>query len=153
MKLSLPGQRFPARFSALPEILRLIANTERAGLDAATLLRAQTAVEELFANSIHHGYGGESDKPVWLSVTTDGNRLVISYSDASRSFDPFATLDDAAHVIDDDGEATRLGGVGRHLVRGLADQSHYRRTGPAEDGRNEITLEFSPRPKPSTDPE
>jgi anti-sigma regulatory factor (Ser/Thr protein kinase) len=141
----LPGHRFPASFSALPSLLAFIAEKATADVDAATLLRAQTAVEELFANSIHHGYGQESDAPVWLDVSLTADVLCIEYADAAPAFDPLAGLDISAHVIDDDGESARIGGVGRHLVRGLADQSSYRRTGTDENGRNEVSLAFLPR--------
>ncbi len=141
----LTGHRFPASFSALPSLLAFIAEKAIADVDAATLLRAQTAVEELFANSIHHGYGKESNEPVWLDVSLTADVLRIDYADAAPAFDPLAGLDNAGHVIDDDGESTRIGGVGRHLVRGLADQSSYRRTGTDDNGRNEVSLAFLSR--------
>jgi anti-sigma regulatory factor (Ser/Thr protein kinase) len=132
----------PARFSALPQLLAPLAPAAQAvvapGL-TRTLLRAQLAVEELFANSIHHGYGGESDQPVWLSVALQGDALQVTYADQAAAFDPFAAIEPP-----DDNPATpvdgrKVGGLGRLLVRELAGRCAYKR----EEGRNVTVLEFN----------
>ena len=132
----------PARFAALPQLLAPLApaaqGVESPGL-TRTLLRAQLAVEELFANSIHHGYGEESDQPVWLSVALQGDTLQVVYIDQAAAFDPFASIeppdDDPATPVD----GRKLGGLGRLLVRELAGHCAYKREG----GRNVIRLEFA----------
>jgi anti-sigma regulatory factor (Ser/Thr protein kinase) len=131
----------PARLSALPQLLAPLAPAAQAvvapGL-TRTLLRAQLAVEELFANSIHHGYGGESDQPVWLSVALQGDALQVTYADQAAAFDPFAAIeppdDNPATPVD----SRKIGGLGRLLVRELAARCAYRREGK----RNVIRLEF-----------
>ncbi len=135
----------PARFSALPQLLAPLAPAAQAVASPAltrTLLRAQLAVEELFANSIHHGYGQESDQPVWLGVTLQGNTLQLVYADQAAAFDPFAAIEapdaDPTTPLD----KRKVGGLGRLLVRELADHCAYRR----EDGRNVTMLEFSVSP-------
>ena len=132
----------PARFAALPQLLAPLApaaqGVESPGL-TRTLLRAQLAVEELFANSIHHGYGEESDQPVWLSVALQGDTLQVVYIDQAAAFDPFAAIerpdDDPATPVD----GRKLGGLGRLLVRELAGHCAYQREGE----RNVIRLEFA----------
>lgn len=131
----------PARFSALPQLLAPLAPAAQAVVSPGltqTLLRAQVAVEELFANSIHHGYGEESDQPVWLSVALQGDTLRVVYADQAAAFDPFAAIeppnDDPTTSVDD----RKLGGLGRLLVRELANHCTYQR----EDGRNVTRLEF-----------
>ena len=132
----------PARFSALPQLLAPLAPAAQGVVSPGltrTLLRAQLAVEELFANSIHHGYGEESDQLVWLSVTLQGDTLQVVYADQAAAFDPFAAIeprdDDPANPIN----GRKLGGLGRRLVRELAGRCAYRREG----GRNVTRLEFA----------
>lgn len=131
----------PARFSALRELLApLSAGESRIGEEAyvQTLLRAQLAVEELFANSIHHGYGEESDRSVWLAVEHHDEMLRVTYADAARAFDPFDTIKPLSEIVEIPLEERHVGGLGRLLVRELAQRCEYRR----EDGRNVTVLEF-----------
>jgi len=137
-----------ARFSALPQLLAplspsasWVANPQ----DAKTLLQAQIAVEELFANSIHHGYGGESDQPVWLSVEQDGATLRVVYVDQAQEFDPFSSINDHDDEPDATVEKRLVGGLGRLLVRELARNCTYAR----EADRNVTQLEFALAPPPA----
>jgi anti-sigma regulatory factor (Ser/Thr protein kinase) len=135
----------PARFSALPQRLAPLAPLAPAAQAVVapgltrTLLRAQLAVEELFANSIHHGYGEESDQPVWLSVSLQGDTLQVTYADQAAAFDPFAAIEplDGNPATPVDGR--KVGGLGRLLVRELAGRCAYKR----EEGRNVTVLEFN----------
>lgn len=143
MTLSKRSLNVPARFASLAELLAPLAAKLRVDAvtrdaTASTLLRAQTVVEELFANSIHHGYQGESNQLVWLDICPDERQLQIIYADAAEPYDPLADLVSATPVIDDAGHASRLGGAGRHLVAELPDRCHYRR----REGRNELVCEF-----------
>lgn len=133
----------PARFASLASLLAPLATN--AGLDglertnrAGTLLRAQTVVEELFANTIQHGYQGESDNLVWLAISPEDGQLKITYADAAPPYDPLADLSAAPLIIDDLGHANRIGGAGRYLVAQLPDRCHYQR----REGRNELVCEF-----------
>lgn len=133
-----------AKFSALASLLGPLTRPSPAtgvAVDANTLLRAQTAVEELFANSVHHGYGGESEQPVWLTVESRGTVLHVIYADAAAAFDPFASLQALTDIEEISIGARRVGGLGRLLVRELADRCVYRYC----DGRNVTELEFHPR--------
>jgi len=137
-----------AQFSALPQLLAPLAPDAlwvSAPHEGQTLLRAQLAVEELFANSVHHGYGGESESPVWLTIERDTTVLRIIYSDQAAAFDPFTAI---KTPTDDPGaslEGREVGGVGRLLVRELARRSSYARM----SDRNVTTLEFALGPKPA----
>ena len=139
----------PARFAALPRLLAPLAPAAQAVASpelTRALLRAQLAVEELFANSIHHGYGEESDQPVWLSVALQADTLYLVYADQAAAFDPFAAIetpdDDPAAPLD----GRRVGGLGRLLVRELAGQCAYGREGE----RNVTRLEFPVSPQHPT---
>lgn len=131
-----------ARFSALSELLAALEpDSDRAGrkMDAHALLRAQVAIEELFANSIEHGYGRECDEPVWLSATRADDVLCVVYADAAAAFDPFSTLKPLSEIPSIPLEEHRVGGLGRLLVKELAQHCEYRR----ENGRNVVLLNFS----------
>ena len=70
--LSLPGGErrvFAARMTALPATATFIdAFCARNGLASADALRLTLVVEELFTNSVVHGYGGDSDAPIEVSL-------------------------------------------------------------------------------------
>ncbi len=137
----------PARFSSLPQLLAMLSTHAVAPEHVPSLLRAQLAVEELFVNSIHHGYGQETDHPVWLTVQHGDTVLRVVYTDQAQAFNPLspdiAMSDDAG----DDIEAhktgqrigERIGGVGLRLIVNLARCGHYTR----EEGRNVTQLEFA----------
>jgi anti-sigma regulatory factor (Ser/Thr protein kinase) len=127
----------------LADLLALISSgLSRVGsdFDHKVPFRAYLAVEELFANTIHHGYGKESDAQVWLTVEIDASSLRITYVDAAAEFDPFAGNFDsvAAEGIEDQ----RVGGLGRLLIKETAYRCAYRR----EAGRNIVTLEYALKP-------
>lgn len=128
-----------ARFSSLPELLGLISyglNSVNADPHQKIKLRASLAVEELFANSIHHGYGKESDAKVYLTVELDALSMRIIYEDTAAAFDPFAS---EREILPTSGVGDlRVGGLGCLLVKEVAQHHVYRR----EAGRNIVILEF-----------
>lgn len=131
-----------ARFSSLPALLSIIPADAGGAASSArhrAAMRATLAVEELFANSIHHGYEGESDQPVWLSVEHRDTSLHVTYMDAAAEFDPFADLAGFSGHVDAELEHRRIGGLGRMLMKETARHCAYRREG----GRNVITLEYA----------
>lgn len=134
--------RFPATMTSLPAIHELIGQLA-SGSGHAVLMRAQTAVEELFANSIHHGYpapGIGSSVDIGVSVTLEGLR--IRYEDWGPAFNPFEGLDEAREQAMQPIELQPVGGLGRLIVHGLADDASYVRDGD----RNRIDLLFADRP-------
>lgn len=135
---------FPARLDALPDLLAHL-QTAASGLDMGSLLRAETALEELFVNSVHYGYQlwpDDGEPPsVWLGVSIAGDSVHLSYQDLGVAFDPFSGLEQVTSSLDAPLEDRHIGGLGRLLVQRLADHSGYHR----EDGRNCIELRFDPR--------
>jgi serine/threonine-protein kinase RsbW len=109
------------------------------GMDARLVMRLRLAVEELFVNTVTHGYGGDCDAPVEVTVLIEGKRIVLIYEDAAPPFDPFARVDrpDAAAPV----EARDVGHLGVFLITQLAERCHYARTGE----RNCVTVELSVR--------
>lgn len=137
-----PLYRFPAQMESLDALLLYL---EKAAVhaDRATVLRAQTAVEELFANSVLHGNKAhEAQASVWLGVTQRDGDLALRYEDAFAAFDPFQNLDAVARLTEIAMEHRPIGGLGRLLVYQLADQARYTR----QADRNCIDLLFLRRP-------
>src|SRR5690606_19975307 len=100
-------------------------------------LRAELVIEELFTNTVRHGYRGECDHPVWLHALPSPGTLCLTYQDAASPFDPLAVeLAEAATA------ARCIGGQGIRLIRSLASSVAYRR---AEE-RNILTLLFAMPP-------
>jgi len=125
-----------ARFSSLGILLDRVATAcQEAGLDNDTRKRAELAVEELFANTINHAYGGESDRPVWLHVLVTPDGIKIDYQDSGPTFAPFASQD--VHV-ENPSHKTTAGGFGISLINTMPNTRAYSR----QDGHNVILLEF-----------
>lgn len=131
-----PDQPVCARFSSLAILLRHVVEASRlAGMDDEKQKFVELVIEELFANTIHHAYGGESDLPVWLQTEVTENGLGIVYQDVGQAFSPFSP--DYA-LTTDVPEDHRIGGLGIALINRLPDQHNYQRLGE----RNVMTLHF-----------
>lgn len=122
---------FPARFAALPDLLAAVRDGCRiAGLNDEATQRVELVVEEAFSNSIAHGYGCETDQPIWLTclALTDGLGLV--YQDAAPPFDPLrdVRLPRTEHP----------GGIGHMLIQTLPHRVAYSH----ENDRNTLRCEF-----------
>jgi anti-sigma regulatory factor (Ser/Thr protein kinase) len=90
-------------------------------------LRIVLVVEELFANTISHGYGGDSDQPVWLTVGVSHGECHLVYEDCAPAYDPFAVV--KAGGSEHEVETRRVGGLGILLLVELSSSRSYRRRG------------------------
>ena len=125
----------PARFSSLDILLDRVATAcKSAGFDVEFSRRAELVIEELFANTINHGYGGESDQPVWIKASPTEVGLFVEYQDACPPFDPLKPVATPTYLDPD----RSVGGFGRRLIVDLATTSTYKR----QDGRNVVSFEF-----------
>ena len=129
--------RFAARLDLLPQLIAHARDVCRAaGLTPATVLRIELVIEELFTNTVLHGYGHDCDAPVWLHLEIAPGELRLTYADAAPPFDLLEhDIGIAASAAD-----RPVGGLGVHLVKQLASAISYRR---AED-RNVLTILFRP---------
>ena len=126
---------FPARISALSDVAAFTSRVcEAVPLDEDVCLKLILLVEELFTNTVAHGYGRDTEEPVRLAFAVEPGRVVMTYEDAGPPHDPFAGMirpgDDAAV------EDWPVGGLGVVLVAAIASDVEYRRA----DGRNRIRL-------------
>ncbi len=107
---------------------------------SAPLLRAETALEELLANSVAHGgalaNGSASD--IWLGAALIGERLQLRYEDGFAPFDPMDQIDKALRRTANTLEQRLPGGLGLLMVFRMADEFSYQRA----DERNRIDLAF-----------
>lgn len=139
-------QRFPARADALPRVSAFVERRCRelgAGRQAA--LRLILVAEELFINTVMHGYGGDSGSHVTLSVRDAGHEIELVAEDGGPAFDPFDRIPRPPT-----GDAA-AGGLGRVLVAGVSSRHAYERRGR----RNRVTvgmLKHRARPATSARP-
>ena len=103
-----------------------------AGADRDTTLRVVLVLEELFTNTVTHGYPGGAEGPVWVTLASQGGVIAVTYEDAAPAFDPLGH----APAPDLDAEERAPGGLGLTLVRGLCASVSYVRVGD----RNRVTL-------------
>lgn len=113
-----------------------------AALESATVLRAETSLEELLSNSIVHGRALELPAPeVWLSAVARTDGLLLRYEDPFAPFDPMAKIDEALRRTTHPMEQRPPGGLGLLMVFRMADEFRYLREGE----RNRIDLLFAAR--------
>jgi anti-sigma regulatory factor (Ser/Thr protein kinase) len=126
-------RRFAARQAEFDAIREYI-ETACASVREDERMRVLLLVEELFANSVMHGYGGDSDGPIWLTVAIadDGCRLV--YEDCCPPHNPFLTPE--PDLDDTDIDHRRIGGLGIVFLNELSAERNYER----RDDRNVIEL-------------
>lgn len=106
------------------------------GIGRGDMLRLTLVVEELFSNTVTHGYRAESDAPIHLSLSAETGAVGLLYEDAAPPHDPLSAL--ALHAADVAATvASRpVGKLGVHLIRELTEGARY----VHEDGRNRLWL-------------
>ncbi|MBI2525449.1 MAG: ATP-binding protein [Candidatus Rokubacteria bacterium] len=126
---------FPARMDALPAAVAFVAEIcGAAGLGREDTLRLTLLVEELFANTVTHGHGGDSEAPVRLGFAITPGRIALTYEDTAPPHDPRTAACPAEPV--GGAEERPVGGLGLRLVQSLASELCYVRDGE----RNRISL-------------
>jgi anti-sigma regulatory factor (Ser/Thr protein kinase) len=119
-------RRFTARQAEF-EAIRAFIESACAGIEEDERQRAVLLVEELFANSVFHGYGGDSDQSVWLTLDVEADGCRIIYEDCAPAYDPFS-------VEEPDLDARRpedrpIGGLGIVFLNELSTARSYARRG------------------------
>jgi anti-sigma regulatory factor (Ser/Thr protein kinase) len=139
-----PQQRaFPAQINLLSEVLDFVTSIcAENGYNQNTVLRVRLVIEELFTNSVHHGYR-HRDGLIWLTAHSDNQRLQIGYQDEAVAYNPLAVNEAALQAMHANADYRPVGGLGIILIANLVDGADYR----YQDGRNVLDLVFSDREK------
>ena len=134
LQMNFPPHRFSARLAALTEALAHVASIcKQAGLKHSEQLRVELVVEELFTNTVQHGYGEDCDQPVWIGANFSNDGLCITYEDAAPAYKPLDQITERP--------SPTIGGLGLTLIEKFAHTRYLH-----ENGRNTIILTFSPTP-------
>lgn len=119
-----------ARYAELHGLLDAIAGQAmQLGMSEDESQHLQLVLEELFTNSIRHGYGADSDAQIIVSLSREGGIYTIRYIDNAPFFDP------TAHTP---AEQPDIGGLGIPLIRGMSKAIRYER----RNGLNITQVDF-----------
>lgn len=102
-----------------------------AGIDPRTIAVLVLICEELYENTVQHGYPGApasaSGQPIWLTLTVTGEAIDAVYEDAAPAYDPLANVSPPDYS--GPAETWRVGGLGIPLVTRLTRELRYEHTG------------------------
>ena len=124
----------PTLETSLPRVAAFVERfAETEGFDPMELYRINLALDELFTNTIEHGFPGrENEADISIAMRREGETIVVRYEDNGPAFNPL--------------EATELdllerpiGGLGLQLIASTFDAVNYERI----DDRNVTTLRQS----------
>jgi len=128
---------FPARLASLPGATAFAQSfCAQHAVSRDDALRLTLIIEELFTNTVTHGYGADCDAEVTLVLTVLDDSVRLLYEDKAPRFDPLArSLATGTHDVQPL-EARSVGGLGVRLVSELAAASRY----AYEDGKNRVWI-------------
>lgn len=131
---------FSARLEMLHDTAAFAqAFCDRHGIVHDDALRLTMIIEELFTNTVEHGYRGESDAPIRIALSVEIGGIAVLYEDAAPRYDPLAGLLGSAARIERPVESRPIGGLGVYLVVQLVERSSY----AYEEGCNRLRLTMS----------
>jgi serine/threonine-protein kinase RsbW len=105
-------------------------------LSERDLLRLQLVIEELFTNTIEHGYGKECDEPIEIALGAAPGGVTVQHEDAAAPYDPAHALATSRGRVSEPPEQRPVGQLGVHLVAGIVEDVRYARV----DGRNRLQI-------------
>ena len=93
------------------------------------------ALEEIFANIVHHAHEDDVEHPVKIHIRIRDNVLALEVKDDGKPFNP---LENPSVNTKAPFEERKIGGLGIHLVRNLIDELEYQRV----NGKNVLTMKI-----------
>jgi anti-sigma regulatory factor (Ser/Thr protein kinase) len=122
---------------SLAEVRRFVGVSLKALACGGAMESMTLAVDEVLANLVMHGFAGEDDGSVRITVQRDGSDAIIVVEDNGPSFDPSRAI---VPDLDLDWESRPVGGLGWFLVRQLVDRLQYEATQHGDTRINRLTL-------------
>ena len=131
------------RLSAVRSLSRMVEEFGDANrLPHPKVYMVNLALDELITNSVTYGFDGVESPRIEVTVSIDGDALVLTTVDNGRRFDPTAA---EPPDVDAPVERRPIGGLGLHIIKTFADRVTYE----YENGRNRLTLEHDLNPAAS----
>jgi serine/threonine-protein kinase RsbW len=128
---------FAARLALLHEAVAFAQDyCDRHGIGLRDASRLTLIIEELFTNTVHHGYRAECDLPIRIALATEDATITLRYEDAAPAHDPLARLPALPASVATPFESRPIGGLGVFLVGVLAESACY----AFENGCNRLWL-------------
>lgn len=126
---------FHARLSEVGAVRDFVETfCARQGIARERCLRLNLVLEELFVNTVQHGYRMDCDAPVWMTLDLAQGEVQVTYEDTAPPFNPYAHLPSVP--LDTTIEQRRAGGLGLLLTKELAATRDYSYV----FGRNRVRL-------------
>lgn len=128
---------FPARLTALSDTAAFAqAFCDRNGIGRDDALRVIFVIEELFTNSVRHGYCNESDSPIRIALAVADGRVTMLYEDWAPRYDPLDRFAAPPSTLEAPAEVRAIGGLGAYLIGQLVASASY----AYENGANRLWL-------------
>ncbi len=129
------SQSFPARLREFEQVRALIeAFGEMAALGREDRHKLTLIVEELFTNTVTHGFRGDCDSPVQVTLEATASGVRLTYEDSAPPHDPVAA--GLRTDIDATVNLRQVGGLGVAIALGLTQDAKY----AFVDGRNRVDM-------------
>ena len=106
---------------------------EEVGMDAATTMQMNLAMEEAVVNVMNYAYPIGEKGEIAIEATTDNGMLNFVIKDSGTPFDPTAKEDADTTLSAED---RPIGGLGIFLVKQIMDNVSYE----YKEGKNVLTL-------------
>ena len=128
----------PTLETSLPRVAAFVERfAETEGFDPMELYRINLALDELFTNTIEHGFPGrEQEADIAIAMRREGDTVVVRYEDNGPEFNPLQATEQDTEL---DLLERPIGGLGLQLIASTFDAVNYERI----DDRNVTTLRQS----------
>ncbi len=131
------SRSFPARLRAFEQVRALIEEFgATAKLGSEDRHKLTLIVEELFINTVTHGFRGDSDSPVQVTLERTDAGVRLLYEDSAPQHDPLA--DGLRTDIEATVNLRQVGGLGVAIALGLTEDARY----AFVDGRNRVAMTY-----------
>lgn len=115
-------RRFTRRIDSLDKIAAVVSEfAAQNGVSDSVAFKLNLAIEELFVNTVK--YNPQNRNDILITLSKDADRLIVSMTDFD--VEPFDITKADEYDNSQPLERRRIGGLGIHLVRHIADHLSY----------------------------